>query len=39
MHIALKYISMDIAKKFSQHEVKEHNKMNLLDLKIPQVVT
>ncbi len=39
MHIAHKCISMDIAKKFNRHEIKEDNKMNLLDIKIPQVVT
>lgn len=39
MEIAEKYNSMDFTKKFSQHEIKEHNKRNLLDLKNPQVIT
>lgn len=37
MYITEKY--MGFTKKFSQHEINEHNKRNLLDLKNPQVVT
>lgn len=39
MYITEKYNCMDFTKRFSQLEIKEHNKINLLDLKNPQVVT